>query len=145
MRVLKTYSPKIGDIEKKWYVIDAEGQVLGRLASKVATILRGKHKPIWAPHMDVGDFVIVVNADKIRLTGRKTEQKVYYRHSRYPGGLKSIQYDRMMAKRPEFVLEQAVKGMLPHNKLGRQMFKKLKLYASPDHPHTAQQPEKLEL
>ncbi len=142
---MKTYSPKIGDIEKKWYVIDAEGQVLGRLASKVATILRGKHKPIWAPHMDVGDFVIVVNADKIRLTGRKTEQKVYYRHSRYPGGLKSIQYDRMMAKRPEFVLEQAVKGMLPHNKLGRQMFKKLKLYASPDHPHTAQQPEKLEL
>jgi large subunit ribosomal protein L13 len=145
VRVLKTYSPKIGDIEKKWYVIDAEGQVLGRLASKVATILRGKHKPIWAPHMDVGDFVIVVNADKIRLTGRKAEQKVYYRHSRYPGGLKSIQYDRMMAKRPEFVLEQAVKGMLPHNKLGRQIFKKLKLYASPDHPHTAQQPEKLEL
>lgn len=142
---MKTYSPKIGDIEKKWYVIDAEGQVLGRLASKVATILRGKHKPIWAPHMDVGDFVIVVNADKIRLTGRKAEQKVYYRHSRYPGGLKSIQYDRMMAKRPEFVLEQAVKGMLPHNKLGRQIFKKLKLYASPDHPHTAQQPEKLEL
>jgi large subunit ribosomal protein L13 len=145
VRVLKTYSPKIGDIEKKWFVIDAEGQVLGRLASKVATILRGKHKPIWAPHMDVGDFVIVVNADKIRLTGRKAEQKVYYRHSRYPGGLKSIQYDRIMAKRPEFVLEQAVKGMLPHNKLGRQMFKKLKLYASPDHPHTAQQPEKLEL
>ncbi|MBD3383569.1 50S ribosomal protein L13 [candidate division KSB1 bacterium] len=142
---MKTYSPKIGDIEKKWYVIDAEGQVLGRLASKVATILRGKHKPIWAPHMDVGDFVIVVNADKIRLTGRKAEQKVYYRHSRYPGGLKSIQYDRAMAKRPEFVLEQAVKGMLPHNKLGRQMLKKLKLYASPDHPHTAQQPEKLEL
>ncbi len=142
---MKTYSPKIGDIEKKWFVIDAEGQVLGRLASKVATILRGKHKPIWAPHMDVGDFVIVVNADKIRLTGRKAEQKVYYRHSRYPGGLKSIQYDRIMAKRPEFVLEQAVKGMLPHNKLGRQMFKKLKLYASPDHPHTAQQPEKLEL
>lgn len=142
---MKTYSPKFSDIEKKWYVVDANGQVLGRLASKIATILRGKHKPMWAPHMDVGDFVVVVNADKIRLTGRKAEQKVYYRHSRYPGGLKSVPYDHMVTKQPEFVLYQAVKGMLPRNKLGRQMIKKLKLYASPDHPHSAQQPEKLEL
>ncbi len=142
---MKTYSPKFSDIEKKWYVVDANGQVLGRLASKIATILRGKHKPMWAPHMDVGDFVVVVNADKIRLTGRKAEQKVYYRHSRYPGGLKSVPYDYMVTKQPEFVLYQAVKGMLPRNKLGRQMIKKLKLYASPDHPHSAQQPEKLEL
>ena len=142
---MKTYSPRPQDIERKWYIVDAEGQVLGRLASKIAQVLRGKQKPIWAPHADVGDFVVVVNADKIRVTGRKAEQKRYYRHSGYPGGLKETSYKRMMAKKPEFILYHAVRGMLPHNRLGRKMLKKLKIYASPDHRHSAQKPEPLEV
>lgn len=138
---MKTYSPKLQDIDAKWYVVDADGMVLGRLASKIAQVLRGKHKPIWAPHMDTGDFVVVVNADKIRVTGRKAEQKKYYRHSGYMGGLKETPYKSMMEKKPEFILQEAVRGMLPHNRLGRKMLKKLKIYVSSDHPHTAQKPE----
>ncbi len=138
---MKTYSPKLQDINAKWYVVDADGMVLGRLASKIAQVLRGKHKPIWAPHIDTGDFVVVVNADKIRVTGRKAEQKKYYRHSGYPGGLKVTPYKSMMEKKPDFILQEAVRGMLPHNRLGRQMLKKLKVYVSSDHPHTAQKPE----
>lgn len=142
---MKTYSPKLREIDNRWYIVDAEGMVLGRLASKVAQILRGKHKPSWAPHMDMGDFVIVVNADKIRVSGRKAEQKKYYRHSGYPGGLKAVPYKRVLEKKPEFILEHAVKGMLPHNRLGRKMLKKLKIYTTADHPHTAQQPVPLEV
>ncbi|NOY59107.1 MAG: 50S ribosomal protein L13 [Calditrichaeota bacterium] len=138
---MKTYSPKLQDIDAKWYVVDADGMVLGRLASKIAQVLRGKHKPIWAPYIDTGDFVVVINADKIRVTGRKAEQKKYYRHSGYLGGLKVTPYKRMMENKPEFILHEAVRGMLPHNRLGRQMLKKLKVYTSSDHPHTAQKPE----
>jgi large subunit ribosomal protein L13 len=142
---LKTYSPKPQDIEQKWYVADVDGVVLGRAASKIAQILRGKHKPIWAPHMDVGDFVVIVNADKIKVTGRKTEQKLYYRHSGYPGGLKVTPFKRAFDRHPEFILREAVRGMLPRNRLGRKMLKKLKIYATADHPHSAQQPEELTL
>ncbi len=142
---MKTYSPKPSEIERNWYIVDADGMVLGRLASKLAHVLRGKHKPTWAPHMDMGDFIVVVNADKIRVTGRKADQKVYYRHSGYPGGLKETPYRRIMDKKPEFVLFEAVRGMLPRNRLGRQMLKKLKIYASPAHPHAAQQPESFPL
>ncbi|MBN1998545.1 50S ribosomal protein L13 [candidate division KSB1 bacterium] len=138
---MKTYSPKPSDIERSWYFVDADGMVLGRLACKLAHVLRGKHKPIWAPHMDTGDFIIVVNADKIRVTGRKADQKTYIRHSGYPGGLRVTPYKRMMDKKPGYILYEAVRGMLPHNRLGRQMLKKLKIYTSSDHPHTAQQPE----
>ncbi len=143
--ILKTYSPKPEDIDHKWFIVDADGVVLGRLASKVAQILRGKHKPIWAPHVDVGDFVVVVNADKVRVSGRKTEQKVYIHNTGYPGGLRTATYNEIMAKKPDFILREAVKGMLPHNRLGRKMLKKLKIYASPEHPHVAQQPETLPL
>ncbi|RPI03333.1 MAG: 50S ribosomal protein L13 [Calditrichaeota bacterium] len=142
---MKTYSPKPQDIQRKWFVVDAEGLVLGRLASKIAQIARGKHKPIWAPHADVGDFVIVVNADKVRLTGRKSEQKVYIRHTNHPGGLRVTPIKSVMATKPEFVLREAVRGMLPSNRLGRQILKHVKIYASPNHPHEAQQPETLNL
>ena len=142
---MKTYSPKPQDVDRKWYVIDAEGEALGRLAVKVAHIVRGKHKPIWAPHADVGDFVVVINADKVRLTGRKADTKVYYHHSGYPGGLKATPFRRMQAKRPEFVIREAVRGMLPHNRLGRKILKHVKIYASETHPHEAQQPLKLEV
>jgi len=142
---LKTFSPKPQDIDRKWYVVDANNVILGRLASRIAQILRGKHKPIWAPHVDCGDFVVIVNADKVRVTGRKADQKVYYHHSGYPGGLKATPYRRMMAKKPEFIIREAVRGMLPKNKLGRKMLKKLKIYAAPEHPHSAQKPETLEL
>jgi len=142
---LKTFSPKPQDIDRKWYVVDANNVILGRLASRIAQILRGKHKPIWAPHVDCGDFVVIVNADKVRVTGRKADQKVYYHHSGYPGGLKATPYRRMMAKKPDFIIREAVRGMLPKNKLGRKMLKKLKIYAAPEHPHTAQKPETLEL
>lgn len=138
---MKSYMAKPEEIEKKWYVIDAEGKVLGRLATEVASILRGKHKPIYTPHVDTGDFVIVINADKVKLTGKKLEQKKYYYHSGYPGGLKSVSYNRMMEENPEKAIELAVKGMMPKNKLGRQMFKKLKVYSGPEHKHEAQQPE----
>ena len=133
------------NIERKWYIVDATGKVLGRLASRVATILRGKHKPEYAPHLDVGDHVIVINAEKVVLTGKKLEQKEYRRFSGYPGGLKRIKYEKLMKEKPEFVVEKAIKGMLPHTKLGRKMAKKLRVYRGPEHPHQAQKPEPLEL
>jgi large subunit ribosomal protein L13 len=142
---VRTYSPKPSDIHRRWHVIDATDVVLGRLASQVARLLRGKHKPIFAPHMDTGDFVIVVNAEKVVLTGKKREQKLAYRHSGYPGGLRSVRYSQLLEKHPERAVEKAVKGMLPHNRLGRQMFRKLKVYAGPDHPHQAQQPAPYEI
>lgn len=129
--------------DRKWYVVNAENVVLGRLATNVARVLQGKHKPNYAPHQDVGDFVVVLNADKIHLTGNKADQKTYFRHSGYPGGGKQIPFRRMLARRPEFVIEQAVRLMLPKNTLGRQMLKKLKVYAGDQHPHDAQEPESL--
>jgi large subunit ribosomal protein L13 len=140
---LKTYSPKPSDITQKWFIVDANGLVLGRLATKIAEVLRGKHKPMWAPHMDCGDFIVVVNADKVRITGRKMLQKRYVHHTGYPGGLRHTPIARVMQDRPEFILKHAVRGMLPHNRLGRQMLKKLKIYTAPEHPHSAQQPEPL--
>jgi large subunit ribosomal protein L13 len=137
---VRTYSPKPADVQRQWYVIDATDVVLGRLASQVAQLLRGKHKPIYAPHLDTGDFVIVINADKVALSGNKLEQKKAYRHSGYPGGLRSVTYGELMEKRPEKAVEKAVKGMLPKNSLGRKMAKKLKVYAGSEHPHQAQQP-----
>ncbi len=134
-----------GEIERKWYVVDADSRVLGRLATRIALHLRGKHKPIFTPHVDVGDFVVVVNADKVKLTGRKLEQKTYYRHSGYVGGLKETTADKMMQKKPEEVIRHAVRGMLPKSRLGKQQLRKLKIYAGPDHPHEAQLPEPLEL
>jgi len=138
---MKTFSARPKDIERKWYLIDAEGQVLGRMATRIADLLRGKNKPIYTPHMDTGDFVVVINAEKVVVTGRKAEQKEYQRYSGYPGGLKRISYQRMLEKFPERIIEHAVRGMIPHNRLGRVMIKKLKVYAGPDHPHGAQQPE----
>jgi large subunit ribosomal protein L13 len=137
---MKTYSPKPEHIDRRWYVVDASGQVLGRLASEVATILRGKHKPMYAPHMDTGDHVIVINADKIELTGNKGENKYAYRHSGYPGGIKAVRYKDLMTTRPIAAFEKAVKGMLPKNTIGRQMVKKLHVVAGPEHPHAAQKP-----
>ncbi len=137
---MKTYSPKPEHIVRRWYVIDASGHVLGRLASEVAAILRGKHKPIFAPHMDVGDNVIVVNASQIEMTGGKETKKISYRHSGYPGGIKGTRYDSLLASKPEFVIEKAVRGMLPKNSLGRSMIKKLHVVAGPEHQHQAQQP-----
>ncbi|MGA1861901.1 50S ribosomal protein L13 [Deferribacter thermophilus] len=133
------------DIEKKWYLVDAEGKTLGRLASKIAKILMGKNKPIYTPFIDTGDFVVVINADKIHVTGNKLKSKIYYRHSGYLGGLKQRTLEEMLAKKPEEVLRLAVKRMLPKNRLGRKMLKKLKIYASNEHPHAAQKPEKIEL
>lgn len=141
----KTYVAKADDIERRWYVVDAEGKTLGRLASEIAVILKGKHKPIYTPSVDCGDFVVVVNAEKIHVTGRRLDQKKYYRHSGYMGGLTEITLREQLERYPERVLEAAVKGMLPKNALGRKMFRKLKVYAGPEHPHQAQQPEKMEL
>ena len=138
---MPTYVVKAGEIERRWWVIDAEGQVLGRLASEVASLLRGKGKPIFTPSMDVGDHVVVVNAEKVRLTGAKREKKMYYSHSRYPGGLKVTSAARMFETKPEEVLRLAVKRMLPRNRLGRAVMKKLKVYCGPEHPHEAQRPE----
>ena len=138
---MNTYMPKAADIERKWYVVDAEGQVFGRVASQVANILRGKNKPIYTPHVDTGDYVIIVNASKLVLTGNKLDQKVYYHHSGYAGGLKETKYRKLMAEKPEFAIRRAVVGMLPKGPLGRQMARKLHVYAGPDHPHAAQQPE----
>jgi large subunit ribosomal protein L13 len=142
---MKTYSPKPRDIERRWYVIDASGAVLGRLASEAAAILRGKHKPIYAPHMDTGDHVIVINAKEVQLTGGKLRTKVAYRHSGYPGGLTETRYGKLLAEKPSFAVEKAIKGMLPHNRLGRQMATKLKVYAGPTHRHEAQKPTPLAL
>ena len=137
---MKTYAPKPRDIERRWYVLDADGAVLGRLASEVAHLLRGKHKPIFAPHVDTGDNVVVVNAKGVRLTGGKEATKIAYRHSGYPGGLREIEYSRLLAERPVYAVEKAVRGMLPKNRLGRRLVTKLKVYAGPDHPHRAQKP-----
>lgn len=142
---MKTYMAKPETVERSWFVVDAEDKVLGRLATEIATILRGKHKPTYTPHVDCGDHVIVVNAEKIRVTGKKAEQKLYRRHSMYPGGLKEIPYRRMMEKKPEFILYEAVRGMLPHNSLGRKMLKKLRVYKGGQHGHQAQCPKALEL
>ncbi len=142
---MKTITPKATDIEQKWYIVDATGKVLGRVASEVAQILRGKHKAMYTPHLDVGDHVVIINADKVRVTGRKLEQKRYYHHTGYPGGLKSKALGKVVQEKPEWVLEHAIKGMLPHNRLGRKIFKKLKVYAGEQHPHYAQKPEKLEI
>lgn len=138
---IKTYSPKQEDIRREWFVIDARDQTLGRLASQVAVLLRGKHKPMFTPHMDTGDFVIIVNADKIRVTGKKLDQKVYYRYSGYPGGVKARTLREQLARNPERVIRLAVRGMLPKNRLGRHMIRKLKVYAGDKHPHQAQQPK----
>jgi large subunit ribosomal protein L13 len=142
---LPTYSPKPGDVTRAWHVIDAEDVVLGRLATEVATLLRGKHKPTYAPHVDTGDFVIIVNADKVALTGNKREQKFAYRHSGYPGGLSKRSFGELLDTRPERLVEKVVKGMLPKNKLGRAQAKKLKVYAGPEHPHAAQKPQPHEI
>ena len=140
---MSTYVAKPADIDRKWYVVDAQGQTLGRLASETARILRGKHKPQYTPFMDCGDYVIVVNAEKVALSGRKLEQKLYRYHTNYPGGLKEVKYSDLMKKKPEKAIELAVKGMLPKNSLGRSMFRKLKVYAGPEHEHAAQKPEAL--
>jgi large subunit ribosomal protein L13 len=141
---MKTFSATKADIQRRWYLIDADGKVLGRVASQIAILLRGKHKPIYTPHMDTGDHVIVVNASKIRLTGHKWEEKFYARHSGYPGVFKTVIAGKLLAQKPERLIEIAVKGMLPKNKLGRAMFKKLKVYGGVDHPHQAQHPEPLQ-
>ncbi|MFQ5570110.1 MAG: 50S ribosomal protein L13 [Rhodothermales bacterium] len=141
----KTYSAKPQDVEQEWYVIDAENQVVGRLASQVAAMLRGKHKPCFTPHVDCGDYIIVVNADKVRFSGKKETEKLYYRYSGYPGGLKTRTAKEMRERRPEFIVRNAVKGMLPKGPLGRRMYSKLKVYAGPTHPHEAQQPKVLSL
>jgi large subunit ribosomal protein L13 len=142
---MRTYSPKAGELQHEWYVIDATDVVLGRLASQAATLLRGKHKPTFAPHVDGGDFVIIINADKVALTGNKLKQKHAYHHSGYPGGLKATSYAELLESDPRKAVEKAVKGMLPHNKLGRQVIKKLKVYSGPSHPHAAQQPQPYEI
>lgn len=142
---VNTYVVKGGDIERAWYVVDAEGQNLGRLATRIATILRGKHKATYTPSMDLGDFVVVVNAEKVQVTGRKMADKYYYRHSLYPGGLTAVSLGDMLKSHPERVIEHAVRGMLPKNKLGRAMYKKLKVYVGPEHPHQAQMPQTLDL
>ena len=141
----KTYSPKAADLTAEWWVVDAAGLPLGRLASEIAQVIRGKHKPTYAPHTDGGDYVVVVNAEKVAVTSGKSQEKIYYRHSGFPGGLKEESFASLIERRPEQVLERAVKGMLPKNRLGRHMGRKLKVYAGPDHPHAAQQPKPLEL
>mgnify|MGYP001111083024 CR=1 FL=1 len=142
---MKTYTARAEEIEREWLLVNAEGKTLGRLASEIAKVLRGKHKPIYTPHLDCGDYVIVINADKVRVTGQRLDQKMYYRHSGYPGGFRSISLKDQLQKHPERVLKAAVWGMLPKNHLGRKMFKKLKVYAGDSHPHEAQQPKVLEL
>ena len=140
---MKTYSAKAGEINHDWFVVDAADKTLGRLASEIARRLRGKHKPEYTPHVDTGDYIVVINAEKVRVTGAKTTDKMYHHHTGYPGGLKSMSFEKLIAKAPERVLQGAVKGMLPRNPLGRAMFKKLKVYAGTEHPHAAQQPQVL--
>ena len=142
---MKTYSAKPETVKRDWYVVDAEGKTLGRLASEIASRLRGKHKPVYTPHVDTGDYIVVVNAEKVRVSGKKETDKVYYRHSGFIGGIKSITFDKLIAKKPEMIIETAVKGMLPKNPLGRAMYRKLKVYAGPEHNHTAQQPKALDI
>jgi large subunit ribosomal protein L13 len=138
---VKTFSPKPSDLQRSWWVVDAAGRPLGRVAAEVARLLRGKHKPIYAPHVDAGDYVVVVNARGVRLTGRKPAQKMYVRHSGYPGGIRRVSYAELLATRPGLAVERAVRGMLPHNRLGRAMIRKLRVYEGPDHPHAAQNPQ----
>ncbi len=140
MKLQKTYSPKVSDITRNWLVVDAEGLPLGRLATEVASLLRGKHKPTFAPHMDMGDHVIVLNAEKVAVTSAKSRSKIYYRHSGYPGGLREETFDHLMERRPDQIVERAVRGMLPKNRLGRQMLRKLKVVVGPEHSHQAQKP-----
>jgi large subunit ribosomal protein L13 len=142
---VRTYTPKPGDVQRDWYVVDATDVVLGRLASQVATLLRGKHKPTFAPHVDGGDFVIVINADKVALSGNKRETKLAYRHSGYPGGLRSVNYGELLEKNPERAVEKAVRGMIPKTSLGTQQLGKLKVYRGAEHPHAAQQPKPFEI
>ncbi|MBA3979988.1 MAG: 50S ribosomal protein L13 [Alcanivorax sp.] len=142
---MKTFSAKPDSVKRDWYVVDASGKTLGRLASEIATRLRGKHKPEYTPHVDTGDYIVVVNAEKIHVTGKKASDKMYYRHSGFPGGIKEANFETLIAKKPEQVLELAVKGMMPRNPLGRAMLGKLKVYAGAEHPHTAQQPQALEI
>lgn len=142
---MKTYLAKPEEVQRKWYVIDADGKTLGRMASVVASMLRGKHKPTFTPNVDCGDHVIIINAEKVVLTGRKAEQKIHYTHSMYPGGLKSTPYGQLLKSKPEYAVAKTIWGMLPHNRLGRQMIKKLKVYRGNEHPHAAQLPEKLEI
>ncbi|MCB9500380.1 MAG: 50S ribosomal protein L13 [Deferribacteres bacterium] len=142
-RALKTYIPKVSEIKKDWFIVDAEGLTLGRLASNIAQILRGKHKPMFTPHMDTGDFVIVVNAEKIVVTGKKTQEKLYSRFTGYPGGLRQVSFDDLIRNHPERIVTKAVWGMLPHNRLGRKVIKHLKVYAGAEHPHQAQQPQEM--
>lgn len=144
MNTNKTFSPKASEIDRAWWVVDATDLPLGRLASEIAQILRGKNKPIYAPHVDCGDFVVVINAEKVAVTSDKSQGKIYYRHSGYPGGIKAETFERLLERRPEAIIERAVTGMLPKNKLGRQMVRKLKVYAGPEHEHAAQQPQPLE-
>ena len=138
---MKTFSPKPSDYQRAWWVLDADGQVLGRVAVEAAKLLRGKHKPVYAPHADTGDYVVIINAKGVKLTGKKLEQKMYRRHSGYPGGLREVPYGRLLADRPSIAVEKAVKGMLPHNRLGRSMFGKLRVYDGPQHPHSSQNPQ----
>jgi len=142
---MKTYMARPLSVERRWHLIDAEGKTLGRLATEIATLLRGKHKPQYTPHVDTGDFVVVVNAEKVIVTGKKAEQKVYYRHSGRPGGLRETSYEVMLERKPTEVLRKAVRGMMPKTRLGRQQFRKLKLYAGPEHPHEAQSPQPYEV
>lgn len=142
---MKTYSPKASEIQRDWYIVDAQDQTLGRISTQIASVLKGKHKPVYATHMDMGDFVVVVNAEKIRVTGNKATQKLYYRHSQFPGGFRSTPLRDQLTKHPTRPLEHAVRNMLPKNALGDAMFKKLKVYAGPDHPHTAQKPQPLRI
>jgi large subunit ribosomal protein L13 len=142
---MKTFLAKAEEVQRKWYIVDAEGKTLGRLATRVATILRGKHKPIFTPNVDCGDHVIIINADKVVLTGNKINDKMHYTHSGYPGGLKAVKYGRLLKTKPEYALTKTIWGMLPHNRLGRQMIKKLRVYRGAEHPHAAQLPEKLEV
>ena len=143
--LVKSYMARPLEVERKWYVVDAEGRTLGRLATEIARILRGKNKPQYTPHVDTGDFVVVVNAEKVVVTGRKAEQKIYRRHSGYPGGLKTTTYEQMLERRPTEILRRAVKGMMPKTRLARQQLRKLKIYAGPEHPHAAQNPQTLEV
>jgi large subunit ribosomal protein L13 len=142
---MKTYSAKPESVQREWFIVDAAEKTLGRLATEIALRLKGKHKPEYTPHVDTGDYIVVINAEKVRVTGKKTTDKMYYRHTGYPGGLRSISFDKLIDHKPEMVIEQAVKGMLPKNPLGRDMYRKLKVYAGSEHPHTAQQPQTLEL
>mgnify|MGYP000147353225 FL=1 len=142
---MKTYSAKPESVQREWFIVDAAEKTLGRLATEIALRLKGKHKPEYTPHVDTGDYIVVINADKIRVTGKKTTDKMYYRHTGYPGGLRSISFDKLIDHKPEMVIEQAVKGMLPKNPLGRDMYRKLKVYAGSEHPHAAQQPQTLEI